>query len=849
MIHPIKSNYLIIDASGYIYRAFHALPDLRTADNRPTGAIFGFVKMLQGLLIRFKPEKTVVVYDPKGGYSWRNDLYGDYKANRQNMPDDLVSQIQPIKAIVDAMGLPSLERLGFEADDIIASLASQSNQATYIASSDKDLMQLVTDRVFMVNTMNDKIIDADGVVEKFGVKPNQIGDYLALVGDSVDNVPGIPKVGPKTAAKWLNQYGSLDAVVAHQDAITGKVGENLRANSEQLPLSRKLVSLSTDMDLAWDEIEAKDSDPKALYDLFIDFNFRRMAKDQAALLDEMNIQPNLADSKEVISLSDTTELMKLLDQNEFVCIDMLMHENEGISIGFGFEGGHYVVECSLQEASDKWLHCLKEPLITQKILVIGHDLKSLIKLLKPKTFVDHLFDTMLVAYLLESHHGQYALDVVYARYMHQTINIESMSGRLQAMIKLYPELNTQLNGQKALKTVYDKVELPTMQVLAMMEDTGVLVDETILEKQSKDLDKKIQVLEQNVFQAAGYEFNLASPKQLQEVLYDNLKLPILQKTPKGQPSTSESALEQLSNDFTIVADILEHRSYAKLKNTYTDKLPQLISHDTQRIHCQFNQAVTSTGRLSSSDPNLQNIPIRTAMGKRIREAFVAQPDYQLVCADYSQIELRIMAHFSEDPKLLDAFNQGQDIHTATAQEVFGVEDVTEEHRRQAKAINFGLIYGMSSFGLANQIGVSRKMAQEYIDVYFKRYPKVHEFMESTREKATEKGYVETILGRKLYVQGIKDRNFSRRQAAQRAAINAPMQGSAADLIKLAMIEIARSEKYRLVLQVHDELVYEVQQGESTAAKEEIKHMMEQVLKLRIPLIVNVGVGPNWLATK
>ncbi|MAJ82332.1 MAG: DNA polymerase I [Legionellales bacterium] len=851
MDHPIQPNYLIIDASGFIYRAFHALPDLRTPDNRPTGAIFGFVKMLNAMLKRFQPKKVAVVFDPKGGQSWRHDVYEEYKANRQHMPDDLVSQIEPIKIIVEAMGLPQIEMPMYEADDVIATLAKKSDGIVYIATSDKDLMQLVNDKVFIAHNLTEKIIDVDGVRDKFNVDPEQILDYLALVGDTSDNVPGVPKVGPKTAAKWLKEYSDIKNLLKNVNDIKGKVGDNLRASIDQIPISQALVRLVVDLEVEWNELIHQPADYDKLYTMYRDYNFNRMASEVSKHISNIEVKETV--SFDVKEIKNTEQLKTVLDSESkvVVCLpDKITFDLiDSVEVGLTVGDTHYSYSISNDEGFDQFKEIIYDFISIESNVLIGHDLKKVIKILDLTNAKCKLFDTMLAAYLLESHHGRYDLNTVAGQYLGIQIELEKSSlGYLSGVVhSLYQTLTKHLM-ENHIEDLYGNLEIPVMMVLAKMELFGVRIDVNKLNEQSQWLERKMKSIEQDVFKEVGYSFNLGSPKQLQEVLYDTLKLPMLQKTPKGQPSTSESALEQLSHQYPIVTQILQHRSLAKLKNTYTDKLPTMIDHQSNRIHGQYNQAVTSTGRLSSSDPNLQNIPIRTPQGRKVREAFVARPGHTLICADYSQIELRIMAHFSKDPKLVDAFNHGDDIHDATAKEVFGVSNITDDHRRQAKAINFGLIYGMSSFGLATQIGASRQQAQSFIDHYFERYPMVKTFMDQTREFAAEHGYVKTLMGRKLYFSGINDRNYNRRQAAQRAAINAPMQGSAAEIIKLAMLRLNKYG-YDLILQVHDELVFEVSEQEKEKAMKVIAEEMSKAYQLSVPLEVGIHAAIDWSHAK
>lgn len=858
MVELKDNNYLIVDASGYIYRAFHALPDLRTPEQFPTGAIFGFVRMLEKTIKRFNPEKIAIVFDPPSGRSWRHDIYDQYKANRDRMPDDLVQQIQPIKDIVGWMGLKKYEVEGQEADDVIATLAGKTSNPVYIASSDKDLMQLVDDRVHLIHPMTDALIDASGVEAKFGVKPSQMLDYLALVGDTSDHVPGVPKVGPKTAAKWLQAYGSVQALVDCKNEIKGKVGENLRMSIDQLGMAQELISLKEDLEVSWDHADPGAQNHAELYALFKQLHLKRFAKKHEDALVEsgdhsMVERPQLTNI-ETFEIDSCKTFKKVWQQ--------LQSTNQLAVLSIEPQQADLFAEPTKFLATPQGVMVVEAHDVTWEFIfteikswtedpnhqLIGHDLKRTLEKIVLSNLNCRIIDTMLAYYMLASHlGGRYLLTAAIEQYLAYDVTSLNSAQLTSCMLQLPKVLLEGLEKSKMLG-LYQALEMPLMGILQQMQHVGVCVDANELLEQSRILGDEITLIEKEVFSEVGHEFNLSSPKQLQAVLYDQLQLPILQKTPKGQPSTSESALEQLAAQHDIVNAIMRHRSLNKLKNTYTDKLPIMIDSVTKRIHGQFNQAVTSTGRLSSSEPNLQNIPIRTEAGRRIRKAFIAKPGHQLVCADYSQIELRIMAHFSRDPKLVAAFHAGKDIHLATAAEVFEVEVPTEAQRRSAKAINFGLIYGMSSFGLANQIGVSRQEAQAYMDVYFKRYPGVKAFMEETRTLAHDQGYVETLLGRRLMVLGINDRNFNRRQAAERAAINAPMQGSAADIIKKAMLDLA-GLPFALVLQVHDELVFEVPESCLEDAMQKISTGMVNAVSLDVPLAVNIAAAKNWLEAK
>ena len=893
-----KNHLILVDGSSYLYRAFHALPSLSTSSGQHTGAIYGVANMLRRLLKDYQPERMVVVFDAKGK-TFRDDLYADYKANRPPMPDELRSQIELLHELVQAMGLPMLVVDGVEADDVIGTLAAQAAAAgmdTLISTGDKDMAQLVNGHVTLVNTMDNTTLDVPGVEEKFGIPPERIIDYLALVGDTSDNIPGVPKVGPKTAVKWLKQYGSLDEIIAHADEIKGKVGESLRASLDQLPLSRQLATIKCDVPLPGgpESFTVQAPEKERLTKLVGDLEFRTWLsellssdEDDASTGDDDNSDANYQIVQDRESFTAWLERLQAAElfafDTETTSLDYMQARVVGVS--FAVESGEaaYVPVAHEDPVGGKqldrdWVLEQLRPLLEDPHkATLGQNLKydRNVLLNYGITLRGMAFDTMLESYVLDSTASRHDMDSLALKYLNRkTIHYEDVAGKgakqvsfdqvpiatagpyaaedADITLRLHQVLWPKLMAEPELAALFRDIEMPLIPVLSDMERTGVLVDAGMLVRQSEELAMRMAEIEQEAHDAAGEPFNLASPKQIQAILFDKLGLPVLKKTPKGAPSTAEEVLAELALDYPLPRLILDYRSLSKLKSTYTDKLPKRIDPDTGRVHTSYHQAVASTGRLSSSDPNLQNIPVRTAEGRRIRQAFIAPTGYKILAADYSQIELRIMAHLSGDEGLLRAFAQGEDIHRATAAEVFGVPlgEVTGEQRRSAKAINFGLIYGMSAFGLARQLGIPRNAAQEYVDLYFERYPGVKAFMDRTRESARELGYVETVFGRRLYLPEINHRNGQRRQYAERTAINAPMQGTAADIIKLAMIETHRwlgetELDVTLIMQVHDELVFEVDEDRVAEAQAVIERCMTGVAELRVPLVVESGVGINW----
>ncbi|GAB4223178.1 MAG: DNA polymerase I [Gammaproteobacteria bacterium] len=879
---------ILVDGSSYLYRAFHALPALTNSQGQPTGAIYGVANMLRKLIKENQADYMAVVFDAKGK-TFRDELYADYKSHRPPMPDDLISQIALLHQLVRAMGIPLLEIAGYEADDVIGTLAIQAEQAglhTIISTGDKDFAQLVNEHITLVNTMNDTVLDAAAVEEKFGIPPSLIIDYLALMGDSVDNVPGVPKVGPKTAVKWLQEYGSLDGIIQHADQIKGKVGENLRNAIAQLPLSKLLVTIKVDtpLSLTPHDLVLQTVDNQQLITLLKQLEFKSWL---AEMLDnhvsEKNKNYQTITTSEALHkwLANIEQTKLFAFDTETTSLDTLQAELVGVSLAVKPHHAVYI-PCAHQYAEqqiarEELLTILKPFLEDPAYQIIGHHLKYDFAVMKNYgiTLDGMVYDTLLQSYVLQSGNGRHDMDTLALKYLgHKTISYEDVAGKgskqvtfdqvpvdaateyaaedADITLQLHHALWPQLQAEKGLLATYQNIELPLMPVLAEIERHGVLIDADTLLKQSHELAKRIAELETQVHSLAGKSFNLSSTKQLQTILYDELKLPVIQKTPKGVPSTAEPVLQELALDFPLPKLILEYRSLTKLKSTYTDALPQQIKQQTGRIHTSYNQTGTATGRLSSSNPNLQNIPIRTEQGRRIRQAFIAPPGYKIVAIDYSQIELRIMAHLAQDQNLLQAFKNDWDVHKATAAEVFGIklDEVNAEQRRKAKAINFGLIYGMSAFGLAKQIGVDRNTAQEYIDMYFKRYPGVKNYMDETRQNAHRLGYVQTLFGRRLYLPEINSRNLQRQRAAERAAINAPMQGTAADIIKLAMINIRQwlqknNLDIAMIMQVHDELVFEVATQDLSQAVEHLPRIMCDPHLMQITLKVSVGVGINW----
>jgi DNA polymerase-1 len=899
---------VLVDGSSYLYRAFHALPDLRTSRGEPTGAIRGVISMLRRLIEDGKPDYFAVVFDAPGK-TFRDDWYPQYKANRSPMPDALVAQIAPLHELIRVHGWPILMIEGVEADDVIGTLARQAEELdidTLISTGDKDLAQLITPRVTLVNTMSNELLDMTTVVDKFDVRADQLLDYLALIGDSVDNVPGVPKVGPKTAAKWLAEHGTLDKVIANAGSIGGVVGENLRAALSWLPQGKRLLTVKTDCALPFapHELVIQPHDAEKLRELYERFEFRSWLKDvaqnnaevpPAAVAQEKDVEPEVVRqpiAREYETVLDDATFERVLDAIQ--CAELVSFDTETtgldpmeariVGLSFSVESGrasyipltHRYAGAPTQLPIDDVLRRLKPWFEDPTRKKIGQNVKYDQHVLANYgiALAGVAHDTLLQSYVLESQRAHDMDSLAFRHLGVKTISYADVAGKgaghigfdqvsidkateysgedVDITLQLHGALYPKVKQNPQLDFIYSTIEIPTREVLFRMEREGVLIDASVLAAQSRTLGERMMILEEQAYREAGQPFNLGSPTQLGAILFDKMKLPALKKTATGKPSTDEDVLQQLAADYPLPRLLLEHRTLSKLKSTYTDKLPQMVNARTGRVHTCFGQATAVTGRLASTEPNLQNIPIRTVEGRRIREAFVAPPGHTLISADYSQVELRIMAHLSGDESLLKAFAAGEDIHRATAADIFGVPiaDVTSEQRRYIKAVNFGLIYGMSAFGLAQQLGIERGAAAQFIEKYFIRYPGVAGYMQRTRELAHAQGYVETVFGRRLWLPDINAGGGPRRQAAERAAINAPMQGTAADLIKLAMIEVQawldrEAVGAKLVLQVHDELVLEAPIDHLDRVKAELALRMVGVAQLQVPLVVDVGSGPNW----
>ena len=884
---------ILVDGSSYLYRAFHALPTLTNSKGFSTGAVYGMVAMLKRLLTEYHPTHIAIVFDTKEK-TFRDELYPAYKATRKEMPNELIQQIEPIHNIIRAMGLPLIMIEGVEADDVIGTLTKKStaaNKKSIVSTGDKDLAQLVNHHVTLINTMTNTILDPKGVKEKFGVSPEQIIDYLTLVGDTSDNIPGVPQVGPKTAAKWLQEYHTLDQIIKNVDKITGKVGENLRASLDQLPLTKSLVTIKCDVKLPVfsHDLSIKPINKELLISLYKEMEFKSWLSE---LLEESKENDTdkyknytLITSEKIFSdwIQQLTKAAYFAFDTETTSLDYMSATLVGVS--FAIEEGkaaylpfaHDYSHAPRQLQKEEVLKKLKPILENAAIKKIGQNIKYDMEVLANEniSLQGVAYDTMIESYILDSISNAHDMDTLALKYLGwRTITYQDVAGSgkkqlsfnqvevekafvyaaedADVTLRLHHNLWPRVKKESGLKYIFEEIEIPLIPVLARMERQGVLIDPGKLKQQGIILQKRLEELEKEIHEIAGKPFNINSPKQLQEILFDNLKLPVLQKTPKGQASTADAVLQELALDFALPSLIIEYRSLSKLISTYTSRLIEQMNKKTGRIHTSYNQTGAATGRLSSSEPNLQNIPIRTKEGRQIRQAFVAPKGYKILSADYSQIELRLMAHISEDPHLLNAFANDLDIHKATASEVWNVPlaEVTSSMRRDAKAINFGLIYGMSAFGLTRQLGIDRKAAQNYIDRYFLRYPKVKAYMDNTRMIAKEKGYVETLWGRKLSLPEINSSQIMRQKAAERAAINAPLQGSAADIIKLAMIHIDRwlqKEKIHahMIMQVHDELVFEVAEKELDTITKEIQKYMTDVAQLKVSLVVTIGIGNNW----
>ena len=920
-----KPPFILVDGSSYLFRAFHGLPPLTNSKGQDTGAIYGVVNMLKSLIKQYNPTHMAVIFDAKGK-TFRDDIYKEYKANRPPMPDELRSQIEPLHAIIKAMGLPVIVEPGVEADDVIGTLAKHATEKgidTLISTGDKDMAQLVNEHVTLINTMTNQLMDVEGVNTKFGIPPELVIDFLALKGDKVDNIPGVPGVGDKSAQALLNGIGGIDDIYKNLDKIaelsfrgSKSMAAKMQEYEEQARLSHTLATISIDLDLDYDveELMPCQADNEQLRDLFAEFEFKRWHAEVSALLAGGDTTTAVAasedadDSEQDSSSGSSVDIDKskyetVLDEERFnAWVEKLVNaelfafdtettslnymDAELVGVSFCIEEGeaayvpvaHDYPNAPAQLSREFVLDALKPILESDKVIKVGQHIKYDKNVLANYdiTLNGIGFDTMLESYVLNSTAQRHDMDSLALAYLgHKTIHFEEIAGKgakqltfnqisleeagpyaaedADITLRLHNAIWTKLKDIPELKNLLIDVEVPLACVLSRMEQEGVLIDSQKLRQQSQDLATRIAELEKEVHEEAGEPFNLGSTKQLQQILFEKMSLPIIKKTPKGAPSTSEDVLQELALEYPLPKKIMEYRGLTKLKNTYTDKLPKMINHRTGRVHTSYHQAVTATGRLSSTDPNLQNIPIRNEEGRRVRQAFIPREGNKFVAADYSQIELRIMAHLSGDKGLLDAFAHGKDIHKATASEVFGVplDEVTTEQRRSAKAINFGLIYGMSAFGLSKQLNIPRNEAQKYMDLYFERYPGVLEYMDSTRESAKEKGYVETVFGRRLYLPDIKASNGARRKGAERAAINAPMQGTAADIIKMAMIKVDdwirknASDDVTMMMQVHDELVFEIKEDKVETYVSTITALMESAATLNVPLVVEAGVGDNW----
>jgi len=886
-----KDPIILVDGSSYLYRAYHALPPLTTSKNQPTGAIKGVISMIKRVLIDHPDSPLAVVFDAKGK-TFRHDMYSEYKANRPPMPEDLVQQIEPIHRIISLMGIKLIMISGVEADDVIGTLAEQARQKrlnTVISTGDKDMTQLVCDNVSVVNTMSGELLDENGVMKKFGVGPELITDYLALIGDKSDNVPGVDKVGPKTAVKWLNEYKNIEGIKKNAESIGGKVGENLRSSLETLDLAHELVKIKIDvpLEIGIEDLAVSEPDVEQLSEVYKELEFNSWLQEAPA---NKTVKSEINSSYVCISTEKSLkELIKKASKAKTIAVDtettgLDYMDTELVGISLSYQAGEaYYIPLKHDDDSVDQLDLnivLKElrPLLEDSSnKIIGQNIKFDRNVLA-KYGVDIASiknDTMMMSYVLDASATRHNLDALSSYYLnYKTSTFEDVAGKgvkqitfdkvpieaatnyaaedADITLRLYEELNPKLEGEDSLNKLNDEIEIPLIEVLSEMEQNGAILNSKILNSQSKDLESRIKKLEGKAYQLAGEEFNLGSTKQLREIFFEKLKYRIIKKTPGGQPSTDEKVLAELAEEYELPKVLLEHRTLSKLKSTYTDKLPNQVSQSTGKVHTSFHQAVTTTGRLSSSDPNLQNIPIRTEDGRRIRQAFEPSKGNKFISADYSQIELRVMAHMSKDAGLLQAFQEGEDVHSKTASEVFdvGIKDVTSDLRRNAKAINFGLIYGISAFGLGKQLGISRNLAAEYMAMYFEKYPDVKKYMELTKEFASQNGYVETLFGRRLYLRDINATNAMRRQASERAAINAPVQGTAADIMKIAMINMHKAIKKekseaKLILQVHDELILDTPKDEIDKIVSLITDSMMGAANLDVPLEIDIGIGDNW----
>ena len=886
-----KDPIILVDGSSYLYRAYHALPPLTNSKNQPTGAIKGVISMIKKILIDHPESPLAVVFDAKGK-TFRHEMYSKYKANRPPMPEDLVQQIEPIHKIISLMGIKLIMIPGVEADDVIGTLAEQAREKkldTVISTGDKDMTQLVCENVSVVNTMSGELLNENGVLKKFGVGPALITDYLALIGDKSDNVPGVDKVGPKTAVKWLNEYNDIEGIKKNAESIGGKVGENLRSSIEMLDLAHELVRIKTDvpLDLGIEDLIITEPDTKQLTEIYKELEFNAWLQEvpeKKATAKKVNSSYMCISSEDQLEkiVKEASKAKTIAIDTETTGLDYMDTDLVGISLSYKAGEAYYIPIKHLDDTvnqiqQDLVLDILRPILETSKNKIIGQNIKFDRNVLaKYGISISSIKnDTMMMSYVLDASATRHNLDALSSYYLnYKTSTFEDVAGKgvkqvtfdqvpineathyaaedADITLRLYEELNPKLETEDSLKKLNEEIEIPLIEVLSEMEQNGAILNSKILKSQSKDLENRIKKLEKKAYDIAGEEFNLGSTKQLREIFFEKLNYRVIKKTPGGQPSTDEKVLAELAEEYELPKVLLEHRTLSKLKSTYTDKLPGQISASTGKVHTSFHQAVTTTGRLSSSDPNLQNIPIRTEDGRRIRQAFEPSKGHRFISADYSQIELRIMAHVSKDIGLLQAFQEGEDVHSKTASEVFGVDidNVTADLRRNAKAINFGLIYGISAFGLGKQLGISRNLAAEYMAMYFEKYPGVKEYMESTKEFASQNGYVETLFGRRLYLRDINASNAMRRQASERAAINAPVQGTAADIMKIAMIKTHKAIKTeeieaKLILQVHDELILDTPKKEIDSVIAILTDSMMGAANLDVPLEIDVGIGDNW----
>ena len=886
-----KDPIILVDGSSYLYRAYHALPPLTNSKNQPTGAIKGVISMIKKILIDHPESPLAVVFDAKGK-TFRHEMYSEYKANRPPMPEDLVQQIEPIHKIISLMGIKLIMIPGVEADDVIGTLAEQAREKkldTVISTGDKDMTQLVCENVSVVNTMSGELLNENGVLKKFGVGPALITDYLALIGDKSDNVPGVDKVGPKTAVKWLNEYNDIEGIKKNAESIGGKVGENLRSSIEMLDLAHELVRIKTDvpLDLGIEDLIITEPDTKQLTEIYKELEFNAWLQEvpeKKATAKKVNSSYMCISSEDQLKkiVKEASKAKTIAIDTETTGLDYMDTDLVGISLSYKAGEAYYIPIKHLDDTvnqiqQDLVLDILRPILETSKNKIIGQNIKFDRNVLaKYGISISSIKnDTMMMSYVLDASATRHNLDALSSYYLnYKTSTFEDVAGKgvkqvtfdqvpineathyaaedADITLRLYEELNPKLETEDSLRKLNEEIEIPLIEVLSEMEQNGAILNSKILKSQSKDLENRIKKLEKKAYDIAGEEFNLGSTKQLREIFFEKLNYRVIRKTPGGQPSTDEKVLAELAEEYELPKVLLEHRTLSKLKSTYTDKLPGQISASTGKVHTSFHQAVTTTGRLSSSDPNLQNIPIRTEDGRRIRQAFEPSKGHRFISADYSQIELRIMAHVSKDIGLLQAFQEGEDVHSKTASEVFGVDidNVTADLRRNAKAINFGLIYGISAFGLGKQLGISRNLAAEYMAMYFEKYPGVKEYMESTKEFASQNGYVETLFGRRLYLRDINASNAMRRQASERAAINAPVQGTAADIMKIAMIKTHKAIKTeeieaKLILQVHDELILDTPKKEIDSVIAILTDSMMGAANLDVPLEIDVGIGDNW----